>query len=115
MLIRLGTDAIRAASLPTRSSSLQSRMKATSKGFEGGELMDDPVAPGEEMVILRRPVLIVDGRLLPQPAQHMVKGQLRTEGIPVEPLMGGDQKDPVPADQFANPLEHSSPLPGGSP
>ena len=60
--------------------------------------MDDPVASREEKIILRRPVLIVDDDLFPQPPQHMEKGQLRTEGIPVKPLMGRDQKIPVSAD-----------------
>ena len=73
------------------------------EGFEGGKFMDDPVAPREKLIILRRPVLIVDRRLFSQLSQHMVKGQFRTEGIPVEPLVGRDQKNPVPADQIANP------------
>ncbi len=73
------------------------------EGFERGKLMDDPVASREKTVIFRRPVLIVDGRLFPHLPQHVVKGQFRTEGVPVEPLMGRDQKNPVPADQFANP------------
>jgi hypothetical protein len=63
--------------------------------IERGKLMDDSVASRKKKVIPRRPVLVVDDGLFPQVSQHMAKGQFRTDGVPVEPLMGRDQKNTV--------------------
>jgi len=83
--------------------------------FQGGEFIDDSAASREKKVISRRPVLIVDHGLLPQILQDLTEGQLGADGVPVGPFVRCDQKTPKAADLFANPPEHASPLPGGSP
>ncbi len=65
--------------------------KGDLEGFERREFADDPVASREKTVILRRPVLIIDGDLFPEPPQHMGKGQFRADGIPVRADVGGHQ------------------------
>ena len=115
MFTRRGMAAIFSASLPDSLQLAAIQDEGGIEGFEGGKFVGDPVTAGEKLIIFRRSVLIVDRRLFSHLPQHMIQRQFRAQGIPVEPLVGRDQKHPIPTDQIANLLEHSSPLPAGSP
>jgi hypothetical protein len=52
--------------------------------FEGGKLMDNLITPGEETIIARCFILIVNCNRLAHIKKHMIQGQLRSQRIAIK-------------------------------